>query len=503
VPAKRHPANPVIRKTEAWEGVGPYVWGTRLLQDVPTGEFRLWYIAYDFAGNYYRWGLATSRDGLSWTKPELNVSQFGGKPARNLLSFGPHAEKGARSIARDPRPGTPPERRFLGIRFTYDGEMVAFSPDALHWTEHPANPVWHVPSDIIHVMWDERRQCFSAYYKLWEVAGTEVLPSGEHRPFLAYMPTFDNKKRADGKSEVFTGPVVHFRSGAAAEVKNETFVLVSDGQGKDDGGGASLSGAWAAKRVQAWARSDDGVHWTDEQLVLRADDRDPPTANIQYMFVMPYGGYYLGFLTLHDESGRFRIQLAHSADGVKWSRPWREPWLGGGDKGAFDSEMVLGPADPIIHRREMWFPYGGFPIRHDTTATDWNAAVGLAVTRLDGFAAWREAEGKVGELVTQPFRCDGDRLYVNADAPRGEVKVELLDDAGKPISGFEADACRPLRGDTLATDGRVRWHANDSLKAVAGRTVRLRFVITRADLFSFRIADEKTAELPVPRATTE
>src|SRR4051794_1125012 len=75
-PAKRHAANPVITKTQTWEGVGPYVWGTRLLQDEATGELRLWYITYDYAGNYYRWGLATSRDGLSWTKPELNVSTF-------------------------------------------------------------------------------------------------------------------------------------------------------------------------------------------------------------------------------------------------------------------------------------------------------------------------------------------------------------------------------------------------------------------------------------------
>src|SRR4051794_15237746 len=58
-PAKRHPSNPVMVKTEAWEGVGPYTWGNRLMQDETTGLFRLWYIAYDFAGNFYRWGYAT------------------------------------------------------------------------------------------------------------------------------------------------------------------------------------------------------------------------------------------------------------------------------------------------------------------------------------------------------------------------------------------------------------------------------------------------------------
>ena len=136
--------------------------------------------------------------------------------------------------------------------------------------------------------------------------------------------------------------------------------------------------------------SDDGIHWTDEQVILRADERDPPTSNIQYMFVMQHGGYYLGFLTMHDEAGYFRIQLAYSADGIKWQSPVaRAVARRRRREGAFDSGMVLGPADPIIREREMWFPYGGFPIRHDTHGQDWKSAIGLATTRLDGFAAWR------------------------------------------------------------------------------------------------------------------
>src|SRR5262245_28038482 len=45
IPAGKHPANPVMSRTENWEGVGPYIWGNRLMQDGTTREFRLWYIA--------------------------------------------------------------------------------------------------------------------------------------------------------------------------------------------------------------------------------------------------------------------------------------------------------------------------------------------------------------------------------------------------------------------------------------------------------------------------
>lgn len=501
-PAAKHPANPVMTRTEAWEGTGPYPWGTSLMQDPQTRELRLWYVAFEPATNFYRWGYATSRDMLTWTKPNLGQATYQGKPASNCLSVGAHPEKACSSIARDPRPQTPPARRYLGIRFTYAGERVAFSPDGIKWTEYEHNPVWHVPSDIIHVMWDERRNCFTAYYKLWELKGTRVMDDGREQPFVAQMSTFTPKKIAPDKTE-FEAPVVHFHPDSAAEVKDETFVLRAGNQGKDDGGGTSLSGAWTAKRVQGWASSDDGIHWGHERVILRADEHDTPTANIQYMLVIRQGGYYLGFLTLHDESGLFRIHLAHSADGLDWRRPSRRPWLDIGPAGAFDSGMVLGPAAPVSFEREQWFPYGGFDTHHDSTSTDWHSAIGMATMRLDGYASWRTSEGKEGELVTQPFKCDGDRLFVNADATKGSVAVEVLGEDGKPVAGFEASACKPIRGETLAKDGDgwVQWSTKSDLKDVEGKTITLRFVVKDADLFAFRIADEKTIHLPVPRAT--
>jgi hypothetical protein len=504
-PAGRHSANPVLRRTERWEGVGPYVWGNRLMQDATTGRLRLWYIAYDYQGNYYRWGYATSADGLVWEKPDLGVEQVDGRPARNCLPLGPHPEKGARSIARDPRPETPAERRYLGVRFTYDGEFVSFSPDGIAWTEHPSNPVWHVPSDIIHVMWDDRRDKFIAYYKVWEVNGREPSAEGavEGKPFRAYMPTFTPTDAGDGTTQ-FEGPRIAFRPPAAAEVAPARFVLRSGDQGADDGGGTSLSGQWNAKRVQAYAESDDGIHWTNEQVVLRADELDPPTANIQYMFVTSYGGYYLGFLTMHDEAGAFRIQLAWSVDGIVWQRPSRQPWLDVGQGEAFDRGMVLGPAHPILWEREMWFPYGGFPIRHDSKETDWEAAIGMATMRLDGFAAW-EADDEVGQLTTRLFTCRGDRLFVNAEAQEGSLRVEVLDDQGRPLPGFEASACVEISTDTLAAGaeaGWVRWQTGADLRSLEGRSIQLRFRLRDARLYSFRLADESTRNLPTPRATT-
>jgi hypothetical protein len=486
-PAAKHPSNPVMRRTEKWEGVGPYVWGNRLMLDEKTGDARLWYIGYDYKGNYYRWGYATSKDGLHWTKPNLGIEKLGNELASNCLPLGPHPEKGTRSIARDPRPETPSHRRYLGVRFTYEGEYVSFSPDGIAWLEYPLNPAWFVPSDIIHVMWDEARNRYTAYYKVWELRGTRIENDGSRKPFLGYFPWYNMTNRNEVAD--FAGPQIHFRTNAAAEVKQTNFVLLAVNQGRDDGGGTSLSGSWTAKRVQAWAESDDGIHWKNEQVVLRADREDPPTSNIQFMFVIRHGGYYLGFLTMHDEAGAFRIQLAWSRDGLQWNRTWREPWLDIGPQAAFDSGMVLGPADPMFRGKEMWFPYGGFPIRHDSPDQNWESAIGLATIRTDGFSAW-EAGSQPGELVTQPFKCTGDLLFLNADASAGSVRVEVMEN-NREVKGFEAAACKVISNDTLADDpSAVQWKKRKDLRDLRGKNIQLRITMQNARLFSFRMENK-------------
>jgi hypothetical protein len=107
--------------------------------------------------------------------------------------------------------------------------------------------------------------------------------------------------------------------------------------------------------------------------------------------------------------------------------------------------------------------------------------------RIDGFvSAHAPLEG--GELLTRPFRFEGSRLSLNfATSAAGSLYVELTDAAGKPIPGFSKADADELFGDTL--DRTVTWKNSSDVSALVGKTVRLRFELRDADVYSFQFAD--------------
>jgi hypothetical protein len=107
--------------------------------------------------------------------------------------------------------------------------------------------------------------------------------------------------------------------------------------------------------------------------------------------------------------------------------------------------------------------------------------------RIDGFASVN-APLAGGELLTKPLRFSGSRLELNfSTSAAGVVRVELLDPAGHPLTGFSMADCEPLYGDELARI--VKWKGGSNLAALAGQTLRLRFALEDADLFSLRFCD--------------
>lgn len=104
--------------------------------------------------------------------------------------------------------------------------------------------------------------------------------------------------------------------------------------------------------------------------------------------------------------------------------------------------------------------------------------------RLDGLASARAGYAG-GEVLTKPLRFAGSRLELNfSTSAAGGVRVELQNEAGDPLPGFALEDSRELIGDEIAR--AHGWKSGESVAALQGRAVRLRFVMKDADLYAFR-----------------
>jgi hypothetical protein len=107
--------------------------------------------------------------------------------------------------------------------------------------------------------------------------------------------------------------------------------------------------------------------------------------------------------------------------------------------------------------------------------------------RLDGFVSLH-APLRGGELITRSLTFSGTSLFLNfATSAAGKVQVELQDVAGQPLEGFALDDCEEIFGDAI--ERPVVWKSGRDPGAVAGQTVRIRFVLQDADVYAFRFGE--------------
>ncbi len=127
------------------------------------------------------------------------------------------------------------------------------------------------------------------------------------------------------------------------------------------------------------------------------------------------------------------------------------------------------------------------PIEHSIYAVEgaWmDARLRRYTLRIDGFASVH-ADNRGGELRTRPIVFAGKELFLNfATSAHGTIKVALQDIDYREIAGFGYGDSIGIFGDTI--ERKVSWRGDPDLSKLAGRPVRLRFVMREADLFSFQ-----------------
>lgn len=186
---------------------------------------------------------------------------------------------------------------------------------------------------------------------------------------------------------------------------------------------------------------------------------------------------------------RNELLVGFSRDGFHYHRPDRRRFIGVNEaEGAWNWGNVqsVGGGFCVVGEK-LYFYYSGRSI--SDRFWDGNIRTGLAVLRRDGFASL-DAGATPGTVTTRPILFHGKRLFVNIDAPRGELRAAVMDTNGQPLDRFSLSACKPVSGDHTLVE--VTWPGQRDLSELAGRPVRMRFQLTNGRLYAFWISPDES-----------
>ncbi|MBI3946957.1 MAG: hypothetical protein HY321_13620 [Armatimonadetes bacterium] len=253
-----------------------------------------------------------------------------------------------------------------------------------------------------------------------------------------------------------------------------------------------LGQGYKAVRTIQTAESEDFLHWSAtrqltfapgvplfEDLYTNAASPLPGAEHIYVMFPMRFLQWRKK-VEAHREMGVSDALLFTSRDGYLWSRPSLEGWLRPDlDSRKWTERNYIGCGVVQLDPDEFSL-YVTEHYRHDTIHFR------RYTVRRHGFASLH-ASVPGGEFTTRPFTFRGSRLVLNyATSAAGFIRVEVQDADGNPLAGFRLEEMDRLYGNEL--DRVVSWRGGPDLSALAGKRVRLRFVMEDADLYSLRFS---------------
>jgi len=115
--------------------------------------------------------------------------------------------------------------------------------------------------------------------------------------------------------------------------------------------------------------------------------------------------------------------------------------------------------------------------------------------RLDGFASVNAPYGG-GEMLTRLLRFSGNTFRINyATSAAGSIQVEIQDETGAALRGFSLEECPKVIGNEI--ERIVSWKNGADLSSIEGQSIRLRFVMKDADLYSIRFGARERYLMPV------
>lgn len=423
-----HPidAGEVLRFDKPWEGA--FAGYCTVIRD---GElYRLYYRGLPEAradgSNSETTCLAESRDGITWTKPELGLFTVHGTRRNNVILADQAPFSHNFSPMLDSRRGVPAAERYKALAGTKKTGLFAFvSADGVRWTKMGTAPVitaGDFDSQNV-VFWSEIEQRYISYFRVFRDRIRRIARTTS-TDFIKWSEPVDM-----GYGD---GPIEHLYTNQTHPYFRAPHIYLGIAA-------RFMPGRQVLTAAQARAIEVNPGYFKDisDSVLITTRGGDRYDRQFPEGFIKPEIGI------------------------ENWTSRTNYPALNIVPTG--ESEMSLyvqksyGQPTHRLHRYRM---------------------------RTDGLVSAR-APWRGGELLTRPLRFEGERLVINfATSAAGGVRVEIQDEAGKPFPGYSLDESVEQIGNEIARE--VSWKRGTALGALAGKIVRLRFVMKDADLYSIR-----------------
>ncbi len=422
------PREAVLKFDAPWEGAGcGYV--TIILDG---GKYRLYYRglpANNADGSPAESTCyAESDDGIHFTKPNLGLFEVNGTRNNNVIlsGFEPLSHNFAPFL--DSNPTAKPDERYKALAgISQNGGLVPFvSPDGIHWRKLRETPVITKGAfDSQNVgFWSESEKCYVSYFRYFTADNFRSIKRSTSKDFLNWTEPVEMTFGDTPREHLYTNQTrPYFR---APHIYIATAARFMQG-----------------RRVL-----------TDAQAVALGADAQIARDCSDTVLMTTRGG------SVYDRT--FMESFVRPGMGLEnWTTRSNYPACGVVPTGEAEMSMYVQ--------------------RNYEQPTHYLQRLSM---RIDGFASVN-APYAGGTMLTKPLLFSGTVLHINySTSAAGSIKVELLDETGTPLPGYEAANADEIIGDEISRT--VTWNSKSGLAPLSGKPVRVRFLMKDADLYSIQ-----------------
>ena len=376
---------------------------------------------------------AESSDGINWTKPNLGIYTINGTKNNNVVLSKAAPATHNFSPFLDANPHAKASERYKALGGVDKTGLIAFvSPDGIHWKKVQETTVFKkgVFDSQNVAFWSESEQQYVCYFRTWSEGG-----------FTQYKG-FRSVSRTTSKDFINWTEPVHMTFGDTPLdhlYTNQTTPY--------------FRAPHIYLAICARFMPNRQVLTDDQAKVLEVNPKYFKDCS-DAVFMTSRGG------SVYDRT--FMQSFIRPGVGLEnWVSRSNYPVL---------NVVQTSPTELSVYVNESYAQ----PTAH----------IKRYSMRLDGFASLN-ADFKGGDVVTKPFVFTGKELEINySTSAAGYVRVELLDEKGKPVPRYTINEAQEIIGNEIKRI--VSWNGKQDVSNLQGKTVKLKIYLKDADLYSFK-----------------